>query len=186
MVKNFIDLIKFQAEWQDDALLGDRYRAWLDQYMNVLFILSFLSGSTFSAIQLVNSNLFGLRMFTMGLSTRDMRKFNLSRLKNVIVGENVPQLVIQIVYVANQGGLDIIAFLAILSSTVSIAAAVLDFASKRTLINDKNMRESLFSVKVACKQKHFQRKMSYYKHRIGELSPGIAKIIPLDRNAVEV
>lgn len=83
LLKNFYDLIKSQGEWQKSPLHGDRYRSWLDQYANILFFMSFLCGSTFGAIALVNSNLFGMRIFCMGLSTKDLRRFNQKRLVNV-------------------------------------------------------------------------------------------------------
>merc|ERR1712087_361249 len=95
VVLNIVNLFKFQNKL---VKTNDRYRPWFEDYIMILFFLSFICGSTFSAVELANSNLFGLRMFSMGLSKRDMMRFKQNRLWSVVVAENVPQLVIQILF----------------------------------------------------------------------------------------
>merc|ERR1712113_570321 len=187
LLKNFIDLIRFQGMWQKHPLHADRYRAWLDQYANVLFFLSFICGSTFGSVELVNSNLFGRRLFCMGLSKLDLRRFNQKRLVNVIVGENLPQLLVQIFYAsAIEEGLNTITLIAIISSTISIFAAVLDFASKKKILSADNVHGTLFSVKVTSKSDKFSQHISKFKHKTWYLAGNVARIFPLDRNAVEI
>ena len=183
---NFRDLLKFQKKWQSDKLHADRYRAWLSQYVNVLFFLSFLSGSTFGAIAFVNSNFLGLRLFAMGLSSRDLREFNQRRLRTVVVAENLPQLLLQIAFTAYSTTFSLVAFLAICSSSLSIAAAFFSFAANKNFLKDKSVQESLFRVKVSCSQPVFLKKLSVYKNKTYVLATEIARIFPLDRNAVEI
>eukprot|EP01084_Bolivina_argentea_P314196 544204_1 len=183
---NFKSLLSFQRKWQEDALHADRYRAWLSQYANILFFLSFLSGSTFGAIALVNSNFLGWRLFAMGLSEKDMRKFNQKRLTNVVLGENLPQLLVQIVYTGVSSQFELVAFLAICSSSISIAAAVYSFYSTRGFLADSRVQHSLFSIKVTCNQTEFLKHPGHYKNKTYILATEIARIFPLDRSCVEI
>ena len=186
VIKNFYDLLKFQRKWQSSDLHADRYRAWLDHYSNVLFILSFISGSTFGSISLVNSNLFGFRVFSMGLSLRDLREFNLKRLSNVILGENLPQIIIQSTYVFLTGNPNDIVIMSMIASVLSVIIAVLDYYTKRNLLYGDNTKETLFSVKITNKSTKKLRNLGKYQHCTKKLSGEIAKIVTLDRGAVEL
>ena len=62
---NFRALLKSERDWTQNPLHGDRYRAYLNVFGRPLFFLSLVSGSSFAAVQLVNSNLFGWRMFSV-------------------------------------------------------------------------------------------------------------------------
>merc|ERR1712012_410712 len=135
----------------------------------------------------VNSNLFGRRLFCMGLSQHDQRQFNQRRLVNVVFGENVPQLPIQIVYASFvAGGIGAVSSAAIISSTLSVFVAILDFLSKRQLLSDEKVNQCLFSVKVASAEPTFIENRSAFRHRTWNLPQEIASLFPMDRNAVEI
>merc|ERR1719361_103633 len=74
-------------------------KQWLLRYSWVLYVLSFCCGNSFAALGMVNSHAFRLKIFSMGLSQRDLNKFNLQSLISVVICETIPQLVVQIWYV---------------------------------------------------------------------------------------
>eukprot|EP01083_Nonionella_stella_P003701 10643_1 len=152
LAKTFYNLFQFQDEWRDGGgVLSSCYAAWLLHHGQFLYLLSFLSGSTYAAINLVNSNFLGHKLFSMGLSQTDLLKFNQTRLVNVVVGENVPQLVIQVIFAYNAGELTGISLLAVASSVVSICIAVLKHINRKKSINDdKNNANIIFIPIMSC------------------------------------
>eukprot|EP01084_Bolivina_argentea_P046722 86037_1 len=72
---------------------------WLIDNMTFLFFLSIITGP-FSAVLLVNSYLFGLPLFSMGLDKKNKNKFEKKRIRSVIFCEDIPQLIIQSVYLS--------------------------------------------------------------------------------------
>ncbi len=145
-------------------------------------MLSLLSGSCFAAIEFVNSYLFGLKIFSMGLSENEMRKFNQKRLFNVILCENVPQIIIQIIY-STQTEFGTVVFIALVSSLISVLIAWLNWLTQRKLMND-NIEPCFFSVKVTSDE--VIANMSKYKNKTWYLKAEIARIFPLEKSAVEM
>eukprot|EP01084_Bolivina_argentea_P022758 42324_1 len=60
-------------------------RVWFAKYVYFLYILSVLTGSSFSATSLFNSNLYGLSIFDMGLSESTLAHFKTKRIYSVIL-----------------------------------------------------------------------------------------------------
>jgi len=52
IILNFVGLVKSQRRWQENPIHSDRYQAWLGTYGWMLYVLSFVSGSTFGAVEL--------------------------------------------------------------------------------------------------------------------------------------
>ena len=93
---NLYTLLQFQQRWQN-SIYQTRLRGWITSFFPHLCILSFISGSSFGAVELCNSNLFNIEFFSMGLSQTELREFGLKKLFTVVVAENVPQLAIRFV-----------------------------------------------------------------------------------------
>ena len=68
-------------------LKEDVPRQWMDKYSVVLFILPLLFGSAFTALSVLNCNMFQMGVFSMGLSNSEYRSFNLQRLWTIILLE---------------------------------------------------------------------------------------------------
>ena len=73
--------------WSKDQHYGNSIRAWLTTYSKILYFLSIITGSGFSATEICNSNLFGLPFFNMGLSRVDMQYFRHRRIFSTVLGE---------------------------------------------------------------------------------------------------
>eukprot|EP01084_Bolivina_argentea_P265504 450067_1 len=73
-------------------------KVWFEQYTFLLYITSIIVGSSFSATSLFNSNLYALPIFDMGLSKSALSHFKTKRVYSIVLCENVPQLVLQLIY----------------------------------------------------------------------------------------
>ena len=62
-------------------------REWLIKYSKFLYIISVFTGSSFTAIEIMNSNIFGLSYFEMGLSNKQIVAFKTQRIYSVILLE---------------------------------------------------------------------------------------------------
>ncbi len=57
-----VELLRAQHRWTAKAARRDQLTYWIDAHFNKLAILSFVSGSSFAAIELMNSHLFASRV----------------------------------------------------------------------------------------------------------------------------
>ena len=77
---NMRQLIKAESKWSNDRTIKERVNTWIIHYNLYLIGLAALSGSAFSAIEICNSQAFGVEIFSMGLTQRHLKAFNGSRL----------------------------------------------------------------------------------------------------------
>ena len=68
-------------------LKNDHQRAWLSKYSTVLLLLSIVTGSSFAAVAVLNSYLFKLEIFDMGLTQKEIRKYNTRRIYSIVMFE---------------------------------------------------------------------------------------------------
>merc|ERR1712157_10151 len=87
---------------------NNRIREWLKTYTKLLYMVSIVTGSSFSAIQIFNSNLFGLDVFYMGLTRNHILAFSAKKLHSIILFENCPQLILSIWYMLVLGKIRLI------------------------------------------------------------------------------
>ena len=66
---------------------NDKAREWLIKYAKLLYITSVFTGSSFTAIDIMNSNIFGLSYFEMGLSNKQIAAFKTRRIYSVVLLE---------------------------------------------------------------------------------------------------
>eukprot|EP01083_Nonionella_stella_P095751 268915_1 len=185
--KNVKDLWILQEKWKTTQVLTDRYTEWIDANGTMLFFLSFLCGSTYAPLMLVNSNLFGWRLFSMGLSQKELKEINQKRVINVVLMENAPQLVIQVIFLGSIRGLSGISLLAIISSSVSICVAILSSMQQRKMNKGGKASTSLFSFKVSydVNDVNVDKELKEFEHKPTSLSAGIAEMLKLDSKTIE-
>ena len=90
IVPLFANIYQLQVEikrWMSDPDSKQVIRAWMRYNMRILYLLSFISGSAFSAVELCNSYLFQLPLFSMGLSQRDTAFFKNQRIFTIVLLE---------------------------------------------------------------------------------------------------
>ena len=69
LIFNLLQLHKELSKWLVDPILSrTEAPVWILSYSRLLYFVSIISGSSFSAVSLFNSNLFQMKVFGMGLS----------------------------------------------------------------------------------------------------------------------
>eukprot|EP01084_Bolivina_argentea_P157080 273737_1 len=81
-----------RKKWIQD----DHLRSWLASYIELLYLLSILTGSAYTAVQVVNCGALQMNVFNMGLNKKQRIQFNTKRIFGIVMCENIPQLAIQI------------------------------------------------------------------------------------------
>lgn len=88
MIANMWQLHAEIGSWvSDEALVGTNVPDWTRTNIKLLYLLAILSGSSFSCITLVNSGLFRLNKFSMGLAKYHKSKFQQKRFYSVVLCE---------------------------------------------------------------------------------------------------
>ena len=128
VVANLKQLGKAMKEWAIDGDTRMIMQPWLRDHLHSLYIISIISGSAFSAIELCDSHLFQLSLFSMNLPKRQKQIFKNKRIFSVVLLENVPQFCLQVIYLLffaesknNNGSTESnIAFVAMFFSVLSL------------------------------------------------------------------
>lgn len=90
--------------------------------------LVIITGSTYTAVDITASKLFGLAIFNNGLTSMDLIHFQDLKVVNSVVLENIPQLIVQIVFLALYGvGQSSVVLYALVSSGLSITTVVIGY-----------------------------------------------------------
>eukprot|EP01083_Nonionella_stella_P088059 245196_1 len=115
---------------------NNRINRWIAQYSKYLYLLSFVTGSAFTSVCLVNCNFCTLSVFSMGLSQFEMIRFATKRLHSTIIGENAPQICLQIWYLSVSGNTtSYIALGSLICSVLSIISTVLSLFNQKKIYN---------------------------------------------------
>ena len=86
LIFNILQLHKQLSKWLNDPILSrTEAPVWILSFMKILYFVSIVSGSSFSAVALCNSNLFQLRIFGMGLSRYHQKLFGNKRFFSVVL-----------------------------------------------------------------------------------------------------
>ena len=181
-------LFRFQDKWKHDPAIGDRVTGWNRDWSTYLLCLTILSGSSFAAVNILNSRVFGHPLFCMGLSYRHLKKFENQRLWGVILSENVPQLIIQGIFFWRSGAvMTTILILAFVSSLLSIFVAAIDIYNNKRLFGQFSKHDdyqTILKVPVISPEvADMQWKLCLATHRFNEV---FGKIIGVDKYAIEV
>ena len=115
------------SEQQVDALAKSSAKTseWLNKYSTILVLLCMVSGGLTASLKVVNSNLFGLKQFNMGLPKYKQDETARHRLWLTIILENIPQIIISTSYATNLARFDTAVLAALISSIASVVLALL-------------------------------------------------------------
>ncbi|ETO34419.1 hypothetical protein RFI_02676, partial [Reticulomyxa filosa] len=191
-LSNLMSLSRYQSKWTRDFTVRERVYQWFLTWQRLLYACTALSGSAFGTVELANSFLFGFDFFCMGLTERHLKKFNQNRLFASVITQNLPQLVIQLYFLAHQHfQLDSITAFAFVSSLLSVGATALDFYSSKRLfavLKDKNTGKYIDSSTILM---HVKSREIYDNKKRLQISTYafrdmLAEIVSIDPRAVEV
>ena len=88
VITTLVQLHREISKWLIDPILSrTEAQLWILTYARMLYIVAIISGSAFSAVTLLNSNLFRLNAFSMGLARFHRRIFRNKRFFSVVLLE---------------------------------------------------------------------------------------------------
>merc|ERR1719242_528079 len=132
-------------------------------------LLVLLSGGAFPSLKLMSSNLFGLGVFSAGLSTLQLESFRSHHVVATVLIENVPQLYLQYEFMFKFGVVNGIVIASFLSSIFNILLAMTNAAVFWIL--HRHRVDIPFSVMISWKKIHGGLVMAGKKRKQKELDP---------------
>ena len=192
VVPTFLTLYQLQREvkmWLNDSNMRQIIEPWLRVYVRFLYFLSIVFGGSFSAIDLCNSNLFQFQIFYMNLSREYKQIFKNKRVLSIVIFENIPQFVIQILYsfIYNNISINIITIIAMIFSFLSIILTFFEFSTKQYLFKTEN--GIIIKMEINSKEIEIMTRTQFIKrieHKRYSISNEIAKILSIDFNTIEL
>ena len=79
-----VSIVQLSQQIDNYWIKDDQIKLWLTDNSKTLFLLSFLCGSSFTAVELMNSNLFELYLFSMDLSKEQMHRYMAKRIYSIV------------------------------------------------------------------------------------------------------
>ena len=109
--------------------------SWVRVHRKKLVLACMFSGGVYHSTKLFNCRLFGLSMLDMGLSHRQLLFISQKTIIINALVENLPQIIIQIIYLSLENSIvDIVVILALASSAISFVSALI--SSLMNLLDD--------------------------------------------------
>ena len=84
---NFYQLHKSIQIWISDVETRRVVQPWVRLHLRSLYVMSILLGSSFTAVEIANSNLFQQSLFNMGLNRRQKAIFKNQRIFSTVLLE---------------------------------------------------------------------------------------------------
>ena len=186
MILNIRQLIIQMRSWRKNPHIKNIIEPWAQAYMRLLIFLSVLSGSAFTAVELCNSGILSINAFQMGLPRRERAIFKNKKFFSVVLFENIPQFIIQIVYVMTFGSFTGITGFAMVFSLLSMIVTVVEYCTKKSWLASENLVVIQFTIgsRALTKMNHRQYRERFESHRKG-IELEISKLLKIDRLCVE-
>ena len=176
-----ISLIQLHLQFKDWQRFDD-INAYISDNAYMLYGLSLLLGSAFTAISLCHSRLFDIYKLDIPLNKMQLLNFRNKRIYSVVFFENIPQILVQIGYIISISENGSIVYATMTFSVLSVFLTVL---SIRTY---KNLEESRDYVQMAVdvKGKVIYDKISKCKNRIYLLRKQLSGLFGVSIKSIEV
>ena len=106
-------------------------KSWFQHKANLFTLLVVFTGGSYSALALVSSNVFGLKIFGCGITRYELRQLGKMKVIYTVIIENIPQLACQLLYSYTLGEITSAVALAFIASALSITASTLSYLIER-------------------------------------------------------
>eukprot|EP01084_Bolivina_argentea_P129617 228907_1 len=162
---------------------SDQVRGWMTKRAKPLYLLSMITGNAFAAVSLVNSYMFGMDFFDMGLTDKELIAFTYKRVYSVILLENIPQLCIQIWFLISLGAFaEPITISSIIFSLISIIVSILSMSMQKGL----SQSEGHVGITIQVTGTSVMSKIKHCKISKKKLDKHLASIVCVHNSRVQV
>eukprot|EP01083_Nonionella_stella_P197913 727198_1 len=170
-------------------------KMWMIAKSKLFSVLVLLSGGAYASLTLVNSKMFGVAAFTMGLSRRQLLQFTDIQVKLSIMLENIPQCCLQLSVIINRYlnpdlyhgvVLDMVTAMSLLSSSFLIVIGIVSTC----IIKTQHIDDLEITIDVTASALENDKKVIKKIHHCLGLRASIARELSLvfgcDENVIEV
>ena len=168
-------------------------KGWFQYHTPVFTVLVVLSGGVYVALSVVASNIFGLRIFSCGLTQYELKKLNKLKVIGTVMIENVPQLICQAIYtvalIRTQGKTTTAVQLAFVASSLSIIASTLTYMIERDASDTKVIQYHITTHRIPTTDTindYEKKKIKDNRGRARALGEGIAEVFGIAAKNIEV
>ena len=192
MIANLHQLNREIKLWVTDGDTKQIIQPWVREHVKTLYIISVISGSSFSAVEICDSNLFQLKAFSMNLPLRQKQHFKNQRVLSIVLLENIPQFILQLIYmiflirdkdVSSQSGIVIIAMV---FSILSIVVTLFEFRIKKFVFDSEYLmiiKFKLESIAIQSMSKNQFDQTFVNKRKV--ISSELSKILEVNYDEIE-
>ena len=176
----------------DPILIKTECPLWMLTFVKSLYTIAVVTGSSFSAVSLCNSNLFRLRIFSMGLSRFHQKNFQNKRFFSIVLLENLPQMIIQIIIlillittVADRTKL-LITIFSMVFTLISIILNVFEYCLSKKFVHVAT--SIIFTFNVESNDiifMNYERYESQFIYKQYELIGAVGKLLSVQSDLVE-
>ena len=159
---------QINKHWMKD----DKLKLWLTENSKILFVASIFCGSSFTAVKLMNSNLFQVYLFSIGLTKEQRNRYMTKSVYSVVIFEvlcifflycafpcfyavyiqinifiqNIPQMILQTIYMIEIGNLQPIPISSLIFSFISIITTIISMRSTKNILDSSGFAIIQFDV----------------------------------------
>ena len=123
---------------------------WFEHRYRVFAAFVVLTGGCHPSLELVSSNIFGHFAFSSGLTRYELKQLVSIKVITSVVLENVPQLILQIMYAVSIGDVTNNAAFAFIASALSVIATLLSFCIDRRSAGEDAMQPVQYYLAIQC------------------------------------
>ena len=190
---NIIQLNKAISQWRKNRDTRDIVSPWIIDNGATLYLLTLLTGSAFGAVELCDSHLFQLEVFSLDLPKRHKQVFKNQRIFSIVLLENIPQFILQLIYltifttnISANNSEAYITIIAMFFSVMSIILTLFEYKSKKMAIESEYVM--IVTFKVESKEIQQMSKNKFRKTIVNKrngLTYQISKILNVDYYEIE-
>ena len=189
LIVNLTQLHNKIQVWVTDTYSKHTVQAWMRSYLRMLYMITILSGSAFAAVDICNSNIFHISLFNMGLNQRQQAMFKNQRILSIVLMENIPQLILQVIYLSltKESSISSITIVAMIFSTLSIILSLFNYKSSSLLLQCEAI--TLIEMEIQSRQLSHTKPKKFQKlivHHRKPICRELGKIVHVDERLIEI
>eukprot|EP01083_Nonionella_stella_P062533 162589_1 len=184
-----LNLMQLRSEisvWLQDPYNSTEIEAYLMNKGKMLGILTVVTGNSFAVIQLCESALFSLDVFWIGLRKEQVMKFKNKRLYSVVLLENIPQMILQLMYgLMVEKSVHGFTLLVFMCSTLSVIVSLFEFSTQSQIL--RNRSPLIMDISFEVKSKEIQKRARRLQFIQKEVTEYVVNVLYLnvERRAIE-
>ena len=179
-------LHKEMLKWAIDIETRGFVSAWIQQHLRSLYGMCIMLGSAFTAVELCNTYLFSLSVFSMGLNRRQKAIFKNERVYSTVLFENIPQVILQITYSILTRSFSEVTVIAGIFSILSIMLSVFEHASVKMLLNIESTTIISIEVKSRGISQMSRQKFKKFSCHRSIITNEMHKVLDVDYRLIEL